>query len=230
MNSVWNIQNHQIRAASDTHFPPLAREISQIIKQSNHTDTPVFLRGGILESSAPHPKSDIDLIIVSPTLKHNVSLEALKTLDRFIDVHVLSPTRNSDIVYHTLLHTRSIQILGTPMVQQNVLIDAKWLYHHWLTYGVNRLPRVLNGSQPRRVQEVKMLLRSVALIWYMKNHMFSRSLDTCLSWLELLHPQFAVHMSNQLSCLDNPIQAPFEVSQLCDWLSKNFYELWDNFP
>jgi hypothetical protein len=91
------------------------------------------------------------------------------------------------------------------------------------------LPKVLEGTQIRRVQEVKMLLRSVALIWYMKHQMFTRSLDICLSWLDTLNPHFASRLQEQMARLDEPQQEPFEIAQLCDWLSENFYELWEQF-
>ena len=223
VHPVWNIVHHHIQPV-ETSLTSLGNKIQEIIQRDNQTQTPVFLRGSILERSRPHPRADIDLIILHSQLNHDIDTSGLQVFQRFIDTHVLYPEDTQEMLY-----TRSHQISGRLIAPKEVEISAKWLYQHWSLYGVNRLPSILTSQMPLRLLELKKILRSVGLIWYLKNGNLSRDLNICIQWLRILHKDFGHQVEFHFQNLNQETQRDFDITALKSWLSTEFYNEWECF-
>ena len=228
VSPIWEVTNDWIQPISFEPLPPLALEIIELLKQQNTHDIPIFLRGSCIEQTHIHPKSDIDLLIISDEKYPCVSLEGLDRLKRYIDPVVISKD-SADVVYTTLLYTRSIQVCGKTVPPKPIQITKKWLFEHWLKYGVYRLPSTLTSQGDRRVAELKQIIRSIGLIWFMKHRSISRDMKICLGWASQLHTEFGHILQDQFHRLDQKVYDPFPIAPISEWIGQYFYEEWDAF-
>ena len=228
ISPIWEVKDDWIQPVCFEVLPPLAHQIIEILDQRNHGDFSIFLRGSCVEQVDIHPKSDIDILIVSEQRYPPIFMQELEVFQRFVDAVVISRD-DEDPVYSTLLYTRSVQVSGQKISPKPVQITKKWLFAHWLKYGVNRLPPVLKSQGSRRVAELKQMIRSIGLIWYMKEREISRDISVCLGWASTLDRNFGTILQEQFSDLSQEYYEPFEASEIVEWLGAIFYQEWDQF-
>lgn len=229
VDPIWNIENGWIIPVAFPSDTALTKQIRHIIIRDNKTDVPIFLRGSMIEQVRPHPNADIDLLVVSHDKNPAISFRGLAHLNRFIDPQRIDPSLR-DTVLTTLLWTRSIQLVGTPIAPKPVPITKDWIFAHWLRHGTNRLPNRLISQALRRVAETKQLIRTVGLIWLMKEGKFSRDLNTCVQWAKNINKVAGAELEEMLHNLAHPPYPPREITNIKGWLQMQFYEHWHAIP
>lgn len=225
---IWNVIDGWIQPIPVVHVPPIVEEIKNRITNENSGDTPIFLRGSLIEQYNPHPKADIDIIVVTDQKNPPVSFQSLSNLGRVVDPLPLSWNFDNQVLA-TLMWTRSLQLTGEPIIQQKVFIDSEWILAHWLIHGINRLPPIIHSQGLRRVSHAKQLIRCVGLIWYMKNGQFSRDLPICIRWALQIDPTLGQALQSLFETLGVVEQSPFDISIIQGNLQAHFYDLWNDF-
>ena len=88
--AIWNIIDGWIQPVPIVDLPPIAQDIKARIADENQNDVPIFLRGSLVEKYNPHPKADIDLIVVTDQKKPPISFRSLSKFGKVIDPQALS--------------------------------------------------------------------------------------------------------------------------------------------
>ncbi len=225
---IWSIIDGWVQPGPLVDIPPLAQTIQQRIAAENQSDVPIFLRGSLVEKYNPHPKADIDLIVVTDQKNPPVSFQRLSDLGKVIDPQPLSWDFDCPVLA-TLLWTRSLQVSGRTIPQQAVFIDSEWILAHWLVHGMNRLPPTIRSQGLRRVSHAKQLIRCAGLIWYMKEGQFSRDLPICIQWAREIDAGLGNELHRLFETLGPTDQPPFEIGRIQDKLQRYFYAHWNDF-
>jgi hypothetical protein len=153
----------------------------------------LFLRGSCLEEAKPHPRADIDLVLVSQSPERHRDARrlwaALRDLGRPVDILPLSP---ADLLasrpVSLLVGYRSLRVTGKPIAMPALRVDRCFVLEHWRLYAPLLIPRWLTGPEYARVCVVKQLVRSVAILRLMQEEEFSRDLELCTQWAEAAEP------------------------------------------
>ena len=197
--------------------------IGGIKKHIVDKETPVFVRGSLIEEKKPHPKSDIDIIIVQSQQKNEIispdihrSFQQTIDINR-LDVRALEPRK----ILVPLIHLRSMQISGTTFVQRSVPINAQFWEPLWNCYAVGRLKNRIHNPPPRRVMELKQFIRAIGVLHLRQQGEFSRDIETCLGWLETYDKDLGAY-SRKIWSKRSSLER-LDVSPLRSWL----LDFWD---
>jgi hypothetical protein len=188
----------------------------------------VYLRGSALEAREPHPKSDIDFVLVAERqywmelqclLKNTVQIER-----RPVDVYLMEREHvSSDVLMRLLLHTRSERVAGLKLELSPVAADFTTAKVHWDTFAVHKLPDQLISNYEANACMVKQLLRSIGPIDLVNYGRFTRDLSTCLDWIEERAPQNIIPYFQMawyhMGTLQDP---PVVILPARDWLLKEW--------
>lgn len=200
----------------DRPLPAEAERVRRLATSIRIEGGTLLLRGGLLERERPHPRADLDLILVAaPGV--TVDCTPLQALGRPLDLLRLDPA-SPDRVLATLALTRALPIAGQPFASRPMPIDEDWLTAHWYRYGALHRPGWLDSQGLRRVREVKLLLRAAGLLRVWTHHEWSRDLVTCATWIAAAESAFRPLIDLLLHSLDEPDPSPIDVRDLQTWL------------
>ena len=188
-------------------------------------EVPVFVRGSLIEEKQPHPKSDIDIVILLQHKATEVIAPEIHTLfPQTIDINAfLIDTLEPKIYLLPLIHLRSMQISGKEFVQKPICIDSNFWDPLWECYAVHRLSNILHTLAPRRVMELKQLIRSVGVIQLRKQGLFSRDIEICLGWLERYDRALGAYARQLWSLRSTTV--PLDIAPVRHWVVDTWYDL-----
>jgi hypothetical protein len=175
----------------------------------------------MLEQMSPHPKADIDLLLVAPPAVR-VDLAPLDKFGRFVDICRVSP-EGGCVVLMALARTRSHQACGEPFPQMTVTVTRDLIVSHWLRYAPFGFAPRLWRSDKWFLPRVKQLLRSVALVRLMDFGEYSRDLKICLGWLQEYDAEMGLIGAQLLALLGSDADGAIDVAGLQSWLRRSFY-------
>ena len=194
-------------------------------------DATLYLRGSALEAREPHPKSDIDFILVAERTHwrtiHHLLQDTIRIEKRPVDVYLMDRSQvSSDVLMRLLLHTRSELVAGLRLHLEPVAADFTTAKVHWDTFAIHKLPDQLISNHEANACMVKQLLRSIGPIELVNHGRFSRHLPTCLEWIEERAPQNILPYFQQawyhMGTLQNP---PVVIQPARDWLLKAWHTI-----
>ena len=224
----WTIVNGVFQPVRLRYKNSVWRKIQTLIEPLRplflELDATLYLRGSALEAREPHPKSDIDFILVTKRTNwmkiHHLLKDAIQIEKRPVDVYLME--RNdieTDVLIRLLIHTRSERIAGPKLQIEPVIADFITAKVHWDTFAIHRLPNELIADHDANACMVKQLLRAIAPIELLDHGRFSRHLPTCLKWIERRVPQNVAPYFQQawyhMGSLQNP---PVVIQPARDWL------------
>lgn len=192
-------------------------------------DATLYLRGSALEAREPHPKSDIDFVLVADRQYwmefHHLLQDTVQVQKRPVDVYLMERSHlPSDLIIRLLLHTRSELVAGPKLTLSPVAADFTTAKVHWDTFAIHKLPPQLISNHEANACMVKQLLRAIAPVELVEHGRFSRDLPTCLEWIEERAPQNIVPFFQQawyhMGTLQNP---PVLIQPARDWLLKSWH-------
>ena len=165
-------------------------------------DATLYLRGSALEAREPHPKSDIDFVLVADRQYwmefHHLLQDTVQVQKRPVDVYLMERSHlPSDLIIRLLLHTRSELVAGPKLTLSPVAADFTTAKVHWDTFAIHKLPPQLISNHEANACMVKQLLRAIAPVELVEHGRFSRDLPTCLEWIEERAPQNVVPFFQQ---------------------------------
>lgn len=155
----------------------------------------VYLRGGSVERVVPHPRADIDLVVVGPLAARAVGAmlqRALHGEGRPVEVTHLSYSELADdVVHRVLLSTRARCVTGLPLELQLVPATDAVVWAFWQRYSAFVVtPRA--GTHPlRRVCELKQLTRCYGVVQWFVDGVFTRDVAACLEFADAWAPAAA---------------------------------------
>ena len=167
---------------------PLFEEIkSEISSITLPISSSLYMRGSLTEELYPHPKSDVDIILIDTRnqteIISNTIREKLAYLNRPIEINPLKMQEiNSSQLYRLLLQTRATHISGRKIDFKPVAADLETMKNHYYTYLAFTLNDVLKSTIQRRVCELKQLTRSFGIVNFLLHGQFSRDIFTCIQW------------------------------------------------
>lgn len=231
----WNIENGfflpiRIRFKNSV-WRKIQQDISTIRPEFDDRSATLYLRGSALEAREPHPKSDIDFVLVSDRQYwmelHRLIQDTVQIERRPVDTYLMEPSQTeSNILMRLLLHTRSERIAGPRLTLNPVRADFTTAKAHWDTFSVHKLPSTLISNHETNACMVKQLLRSIGPIELVNHCRFSRHLPTCLRWIEERAPQNIIPYFQQawyhIGTLQNP---PLPIQPAKDWLLREWMKI-----
>ena len=154
----------------------------------------LFMRGSVLEELEPHPRADLDVVLVAPYECWSTVEQGLRPLVaqelRVVDVQPMTPEdAHACIPTRLLLHTRSFQVHGEEERFDAVPANADTMRAHLRRYGASVLPDVLDSVRARRVCELKQLTRSFGVFGFLQDGRFTRDIRCCLDVAHRLAPE-----------------------------------------
>ena len=172
----------------------------------------VWIRGSMLEELEPHPKSDIDLMVVtlkSDTVETQRQLQMLlRPFNRPVEGIVVSPDELEELWHlQWLIRYRSYLVRGVDRLQPKVMIDTRFIKRLGHFYRPLFVPHILEGPVQNRLVAVKYLLRTVGVLG-LQDGMYTRDVRTCLAWSEKYVPDSAAMLHTIFADLerDDPTQ------------------------
>ncbi|MAA78068.1 MAG: hypothetical protein CL916_02325 [Deltaproteobacteria bacterium] len=224
---IWKRQGDYFvpKEWSKIRYPHRVRNIIDEIK--NHLtdkDTPVFVRGSLIEEKNPHPKSDLDIIIFQHHHTQDViSPKIHQSFQRLVDINLFDANAlEPRTILLPLIHLRSIQISGTTFVQRPIPINTQFWEPLWGCYAIGRLKNNIHALPPRKVMELKQLIRAVGVLYLRHRGDFSRDIETCLGWLETYDKELGVY-TRQIWSKRSSLEV-LDVAPIRHWL----LEFWDD--
>jgi predicted nucleotidyltransferase len=184
--SVWDINNGYFLPFSikTTQFSKAI--IEDIRKIKFEKDVSIYLRGSCYEEEKPHPKSDIDIVIIGTKLEKYLIENISSCLEKYNRPVEISFIYNSEIKFSPsillLLSTRSKLILGKKIHFPAVPANLQTMADHYYKYCYFLLPDTLKSSKTQRLHELKNLTRNFGIVYFMQYGLFSRDIYTCLKW------------------------------------------------
>lgn len=223
VSSIWNLINGAFQPVdwSAACRSTLCEEIVGVLKGCATHGAPLLLRGSILEQRSPHPKADIDLLLVAPPAAR-VDLAPLQKFGRFVDICRITPDGGCSVLM-ALATTRSLQVCGEPFPQKVVPLTRDLIVSHWLRYAPFEFSPQLRTGDRWFLPRVKQLLRSVALIRLMDYGQYSRDLPVCQEWLQEYDGEIGRVGARFLEALGSSADTLIDVANLQSWLRHSFY-------
>lgn len=209
----------------------IQRKISAIRPIFDDYDATLYLRGSALEAREPHPKSDIDFVLVAerPYWRelHRLLHDTIQIERRPVDIYLMESSQiESNLLMRLLLHTRSERIAGPALPMAPVRADFATAKAHWDMFSVQKLPSALISNHETNACMVKQLLRSIGPIELVNHGRFSRHLPTCVRWIEERAPQNIVpyfqQAWNHIGTRQNP---PLPIQPAKDWLIREWVKI-----
>jgi hypothetical protein len=193
----WDIQQGYFQPFS---FENLSMECWRIIgalRRLNMRDHLIYIRGSIVEEMVPHPKADVDLVIIGEQNPITLIEESLKFCHRPLDIHFFTPSKlQNSMCFRLLLSTRVVPVNCPSFPNLQIPVTKETALAIWTEYNALQLPSTLSDRSIVRVCQTKILIRAVGFFMLMREMRFSRHLPTCLHWIELNAPR-DVHQSYQ---------------------------------
>ncbi len=226
INPVWKYKEGYFLPV-DWSVINLSNEAEKIIvalQNSPVQNASVLLRGSIIEQSKPHFAADIDILILTENLrKLRFDFSALTKFGRFLDIVCIDISNERDEVLYTLARTRSIHICGNKFSNGKIKVSKQLLVDHWLKYAPFRLPNILSSVKNRRLSEVKQIIRSVGIIYFLKYNKFSRDIRTCINWAKIESKEIGEEVEQLFKTVSSNKQTTFDIRKIKAWLKFNFY-------
>ena len=231
INPVWKYKDGCFLPV-DWSVINLSNEAEKIIvalQKSPVQNASVLLRGSILEQSKPHFAADIDILILTENLKKmRFNFSVLNKFGRFLDIVCIDISNERDEVLYTLAKTRSLHICGNKFSNGKIKVSKQLLVDHWLKYAPFRLPNILSSVKSRRLSEVKQIIRTVGVIYFLKYNKFSRDIRTCINWAKDESKEMGEEIEELFKTVSANEPTNFDIRKIKAWLKFNFYSYIDN--
>jgi hypothetical protein len=207
--------------------------LSQVLELLGQVPIPagcsLFLRGGVLEECRPHPKSDIDLMVVGPQEESGPAAASIRTrlacLGRPVEA---VPFESWQLARHVqirmLVRCRSLQFSGPAVALPVLPVDSVLRQALWNCYAPCLLPPQLEGPVRQRLVTVKYLLRAVGVLGLFDGR-YSRDLRTCLAWSKAYVPETQGLLEEAFASLEDADPQPLDIRDALYELEKAFVEL-----
>lgn len=225
----WTIEQGVFQPFPLTHLSLECWQIIGALRRLQWNKHLLYLRGSIVEESSPHPKADLDVVLIGDTDRSEELQEALQFSNRPLDIHYFTPdSLASSLRFQLLLSTRSIPVNGPVYPFHPIPANKSTAQQLWREYNPIGMYSVLSNHPIVQVCQTKVLIRSVGIIMLLQDHRFSRHLQTCLHWIQHNAPQdmhhayqqLWYHMNTQWAFNDN-----FSLRSIQDWLQQKSKEL-----
>lgn len=175
----------------------------------------LYLRGGVLEAIAPHPRADIDVMVVGPW--PDCQMVAAEVSTRLADLgrpveavpltldqlHVLP-------VFRMLVQFRARLVGGGGVTLPPLALTADLLRSLWAFHAPFLLARRLAGPVSQRLVNVKHALRAVGVLGLFDGR-YTRDLPTCLAWAAGLVPDAEGVLWQALADLEDDDPPPLDL-------------------
>ena len=189
----WPVENN--------HFMPIQwntgdfsdeakRVIERIKQEACSPDEPIFIRGSIIESLHPDPRSDIDVIVIrSQLVSQSFPRSFSNSFRRPLDINIYSEDALEPKTYLLpLIHICSFQVAGPFFERKPVEIDEHFIFELWTQYAVYSLPQQIVPQDRFRISYLKQMLRVQGLLSLLAGDGFTRHIPSCLRWLSAQNP------------------------------------------
>lgn len=225
---VWETNNGYFQPFS-IRSTQLSKAITDDIdKIKFESDVSVYLRGSCYEEEKPHPKSDIDIIILG-TKRDKYIFENihsyLKKYKRPVEISFCYKSEiNLNFSVLLLLSTRSKLIFGKTNHFPAVPANLQTMTDHYYRYCYFLLPDTLKSPINQRVHELKNLTRSFGIVYFIRYGLFSRDIYTCIKWafeLDYSVGEKLVSYWNQINH-SKKILMNMDITTIKDFLKNNF--------
>lgn len=184
---IWSTHEGYFKSF-DIKNTPLYNEISdKIASISLPASSSLYMRGSIVEEFKPHPKSDVDIILIQSSEKSQEIIKILHSelsyLNRPIEIHPMTMNEiNSNPTFELLLHTRAKHLSGLKIDFNPILANFETMSSHYNTYRAYMINDILVGNEQQRVCELKQITRSFGIVNFLLLGEFSRDIYTCIQW------------------------------------------------
>ena len=198
----WPIEHNRFMPIQwrSEDFSEEAKKVIEIIKQEARSpDEPIFIRGSIIESLHPDPRSDIDIVVIRSQLISQSFLRSFAdSFRRPLDINIYSQDALEPKTHLLpLIHICSYQASGPFFERKPVEIDRHFIFELWNQYAVYSLPQQIVPQDRFRISYLKQLLRVQGLLSLLAGDGFTRHIPSCLTWLSAQNPQLG-HLAQQI--------------------------------
>ena len=224
----WTIEQGIFQPFHLTHLSFECWQIIGALRRLQLNNHLLYLRGSIVEESSPHPKADLDVVLIGDTDCSDTLREVLQFSNRPLDIHYFTPEGlRSNLRFQLLLSTRSIPVNGPTYPFYPIRANKDTAQQLWKEYNPVGMYSTLSNHPIIQVCQTKVLIRSAAIFMLLQDHRFSRNLQTCLHWIQRNVPQDVYqdyqqlwyHMNTQWKFNDN-----FSLRPIQDWLARKAKE------
>lgn len=164
----------------------------------------VFLRGSLLECSAPFPLADSDLLVVYDGSWQLDELRCRLPPGRIYDIKLIRrECLHEDYVFHALLQCRSLRLCGPPLAKSPIRADKRFAWEHWVKYCPSLLPALVRTEIPEALRHFKLLARCFGVLSFLKNCAFTRDIDACVEFARDEGPLFAAKLTEIRESLES---------------------------
>ena len=231
---TWEIENGKFQSFhleflhQNTTFDLVVDKLQQLHLPPNVS---LYLRGGIVEEYFPHPKADIDLLLVggcSPIVVQNIQ-KVLMSFHRPIELlHVSIEQLLNVVPLHFLQKYRSVLIQGTPLETPSIPFNLPLIETLWHLYHPILCVQMLEGPVQYRLHSVKYLLRSVGVMGLFEGR-YTRDLRTCIQWSQEYVPNSSLILQECFDGLSFEQIPPLNLRMVIFELIETFAQLKKNF-
>ena len=223
---IWPIR-HGVLLPVDWSTAARSEEAAAIIEVLRAVDmggVPLLVRGSLLEQLQPHPKADIDLVVVSDRPIY-IDLGRLRPFGRALDVCRADP-RAVDGALMTLARTRALQVGGRPFAAAPVRVSGELILAHWVHYSAAGLSPRIHSLDKWFVPRVKQLLRMAGLIRLLEHGEYSRDLHFCARWMGQMDRRWQEQAVDLLAAMAGGTGVWFDTTVLKRAMRERFYPLY----
>jgi hypothetical protein len=183
----------------------------------------VFIRGSMLEHSNPFKHSDLDLFVI---YDHYEEVEKLKYhLPKGYEYDVKMIRRfhdTDDNVLDALLHCRSKQLCGNPIIRKPIPANREFAWNHWVKYCPVMIPSKLNSQDPYALIYFKLLTRCFGVISFLKEGLFTRDINECIQIAGNESAEYGFTLKQLRLALEQKVDQIIEVNNIKENLRINF--------
>lgn len=225
---VWEINNGYFQPFSIKSTLLSKAIIDDISKIRFESDVSVYLRGSCYEEEKPHPKSDIDIIIIGTKWDKYIIENIHSCLKKYNRPVEISFSYDSEIIFYfsmlLLLNTRSKLIFGKERHFPPVPANLQAMTDHYYRYCYFLLPDVLSSPINQRVHELKNLTRNFGIIYFMRYGFFARDIYTCTKWAFELNYSIGDKLNYFWNQINNSkdILMKMDITTIKDFLKNNY--------
>jgi hypothetical protein len=188
----------------------------------------LLLRGSLLEQLQPHPKADIDLILVSSQAVR-IDLGGLARFGRTLDLCRVDPGDDGGVLM-TLARTRALWVAGAPFPPAPVSVTGDLVLRHWIRYSDAGFNPRIHARDRWFVPRVKQLLRLAGIIRLVEQGEYSRDLRRCAAWMSEIEPEWGKLAADLMAAMEDHPDAWFDTSRLRRQVRDRFYRSYRGSP
>lgn len=223
----WEIQNGRyLRPQSlDAIRSEKGQRLADVVAQIDN-GLKVFLRGSMLECTAPFVGADADLFVIFKDSSELEVLSEVLPINYNYDIkQIRESDEGTDFVYHALLHCRSRQLCGPPLFEAPVYADKEFAWRHWVKYCPALIPSVIDSSNSWSLIHFKLLVRCFGVLSLLRDRRFTREMGACITFAETENAQMGYKLKKMRVSIENHSAGVFALGEIKTYLANRFDEL-----